>query len=350
MSISIKEKKYSTNIIKVIAAFFVIISHTATYTKINYINYDLYKHTISGNIIKILSTFGNTADLMFLVLSAWFLSESNKNNYRKIVTLFLDIFVISICSLFIAVFVFNKELNISSIKTYIFPNIYGECWYMTCYMMLYLLHTLLNAAIDKISINRIIVPTIVYYLINIGFSTDALGFNDLSFFIVVYVLIIYFKRNIYNMLSIKKSFILLLISLCAYYTVLLLLYKYSENSNLCSSLLYKVTNLYSPFHLLLSILIFSIINRLDINKHYINTISDYSGLLYVFYVFIEKSSISNVLSDFVLTIKNISIIKYFIVLFIISVVILTTLCFIYKKTIQKITINITENIIKRYEK
>lgn len=334
---NVKNNYHSLDLLKILAAFMVIAAHAAMYTKANFVSSVLYNKSFFGFLIKCISTIGNTADMIFIIISAWFISNSNKNNYHKIITLLLDVLIISVISLSVAVLFLNKSFSLIEIKKYLFPNIYGECWYITCYIIVYLAHPLLNDIINKYSIKRVIIPAVIYYLVNLFFSTDALSFNEITYFISVYFFIFFYKTYMFNVKNKNKYLLLLFLTTAIYFCLFYILYIYSYNYVLASSLLYKLSNIYSPFHLFAALLAFSYFYCIRINCSVISKLSKLTGLLFIFHVFCSKIGLFDDIIIRITNIKNINYISWYLLLFIILINILLILSYTYSITIQKIT-------------
>ena len=114
---------------------------------------------------------GQQGNIIFVICSAWFLIGSNRINLKKIVNIIIDSFLISVICL-IVFKLFGAPLNISLIVKSLLPILFNNNWFVGCYIILYLVHPLLNIIILNISKENyfylLITITIMYLIIVIN--------------------------------------------------------------------------------------------------------------------------------------------------------------------------------------
>lgn len=140
-----------------------------------------------------LGSFGNT---LFFVCSAWFLLGSTRVKVRKCFGMICDNWVVSVGIMLVAV-----AMGVSVPKAFIarsfLPTMLGNNWYVTCYLLFYAIHPVLNRAIDSLDqrgLLRLVLGTSVLYL-GIGFIKKGLFFaSDIVVWIVIYFAIAYMRR------------------------------------------------------------------------------------------------------------------------------------------------------------
>ena len=147
-----EERNSSVELLKIIAIFLILISHviwTVGRTS-EYIAYDDYVVDLSvattniQHLIMIMLYYsGALGNTVFFVCSSWFLVDSNRVNKKKMLYMALDVWVISVI-----IFIATYSLGIDKMDPWVmfvqlFPNIFANNWYITCYLIFYSIHPVL---------------------------------------------------------------------------------------------------------------------------------------------------------------------------------------------------------------
>ena len=156
--VTFNKRNSSIELIKIIAMILIVINHVtrsiqpAQFYADNGQNIALTAspQNIQEFILNIFCYFGPLGNSIFLICSIWFLLESSTVNQEKVKRLIIDTWVISviICVVFLILGHVNMP-EIYIIKS-LFPIICCNNWYITCYLLLYLIHPLLNMLIDRV--------------------------------------------------------------------------------------------------------------------------------------------------------------------------------------------------------
>lgn len=134
---------------------------------------------------------GALGNILFLLCSIWFLTSSKTTKYQKIFQLLLDTFFISI--LFLAGYLIGgSDLSFKEILGCLLPTCFANNWFVTCYLLLYLIHPLLNMALEHMSKRfslhlSIILSTL--YLVVCTVLPGKYFTNDLVIFVVIYIVV-----------------------------------------------------------------------------------------------------------------------------------------------------------------
>ena len=110
---------------------------------------------------------GNT---VFFVCSSWFLVDSNRVNKKKMLYMALDVWVISVI-----IFIATYSLGIDKMDPWVmfvqlFPNIFANNWYITCYLIFYSIHPVLNGIINNLNQRTMLRCTLVLSILYICFN------------------------------------------------------------------------------------------------------------------------------------------------------------------------------------
>lgn len=354
------ERKSEIELLKIIAMILIVISHIAQ----TYGSPHVALHLKSGYFININSATKNINDLItiffkyfgaigndiFFIVSAWFLLDSKKCKAKKIFQIVIDTWLISIIILALFIIFYPNNISKSNILKGILPITTQSNWYITCYILFYLIHMGLNIIIGKINQKQHLsfnILLIVLYGIICTLDSDVLYFTHITEFIMIYLIVAYAKKYMNNTISNqktnKKILIISTISLIALILITNILgLKVSFLHN-------KMTHWAKGNNPLIILIAFSLFNIFR-SKNFVNkTINKWSSMTLLIYVLHENVIFRTYLRPYIFVfIKDTFGYKY-IVLWIIAISIILFLIssligLIYTKTIQKITRKIANKL------
>lgn len=330
-------------ILKILAMFFIVIFHICQsvsdipiYIKdFNYFNLITDTIDLQHIIMIFFRHLGSLGNNVFLICSFWFLCNSNKYKFYKIVQMIMDVWIISIIYLMIYLNIENSipfKLIISSI----FPNLFQNNWFISCYILVYMIHPFLNIVINSLSQKEHIITCFISVLIYdiVSFIKSDLFFpSQIIYAIVLYFLIAYIKKYMIQWSEkIKNNAILLLIGLGA--TIILFVFAYYFKLNI----ILKLTVNNNPFIIMTSIALFNLFKKIKLINPIINYVSSLSMIIYLIHeniLFRNYTRIKIWIGIYTKYGYNhiiIEVLIYAFILFILSVII----AIIYKSTIQKL--------------
>lgn len=208
-----KERNSSIELIKCIAIIFIIFSHSLPDGDANLhasaVNLDCAKLSINLFLISLVHNLGQIGNDIFLVGSFWYLLESKTVRQEKIAKLMGNAFVISVVILIVFLCAGRYDLPKMYIAHQFFPFTFGNNWFITCYLMIYLIHPVLNYALDWIPQRALlmgnIIALIVYGGLNFIVAGNILYYNDFIGFLVVYAVVAYVKKYSNNSVGFKEG-------------------------------------------------------------------------------------------------------------------------------------------------
>ncbi len=149
-----KQRNSSIELMKIIALFFVVLCHSLPLYKIEGIQeltgyLDLSRSTISLQqlLLIVFSHLGQVGNALFIVPSAYFLLDNDEVKKEKVIQYILDTFIASIVYLVI-ILLSHGMISIKLLISSIFPITFNFYWFITCYILLYLIHPWLNTTIE----------------------------------------------------------------------------------------------------------------------------------------------------------------------------------------------------------
>lgn len=140
--------------LKVVALCFIVISHTipryGNHSLPSYVNINLASTDINNFFVSFLSNLGSVGNCIFVVCSSWFLVGDMKIKTEKIWNLAINTWVISILYL-LAFFASGVSLSGNEVLSQVFPISFNTNWFISCYILFYLLHPAVNLILDSLN-------------------------------------------------------------------------------------------------------------------------------------------------------------------------------------------------------
>lgn len=295
------EKKRNTgiDILKILAMVLIVASHVVqtmgtTHPGLsvndNYF-FDLNMATTSPSIftLDIIRYGGALGNNVFFVCTAWFLCSKNSLKINKITRLMLENYLISIfvfaCVYFLGYFSITQEDRMLSL----FPTLLGSNWYVTCYIIIFLLHPYLNSlcsGLDRRQHKSLCMVLVFLYSIlgflkpNILFPSSVITFTNL------YIIVSYVKKYspaIFDKNNAKKVLAWSLILNTLLITGVNIGGVYISALN--DKLMYFDTN-QNPLFITSAISMFVIFRDISVSSHFVNKIvgKTASVTLYVYII------------------------------------------------------------------
>ena len=207
-----KKRNSSIELLKLISIILIVLSHAAASAPIATKNGgDL----VLLNSLKItITNLGQIGNCIFFVSSVWLLLESYNVKINKAIKMIVESFCTSVFCLAI-VLLAGYNIPLKEIVFSFFPLTFGFYWFISCYILIYLIHPYINYVIEKLSqfqlfciVSSFVLLYSVYVLILGG---DYFYYNELIGFLSLYFITAYFKKYSNNKLSSKKLCILILL-------------------------------------------------------------------------------------------------------------------------------------------
>lgn len=364
MAVKTRERNSSIELLKILAIMLIVISHSVPYGNFN--NYDGYidLNNVSNNInILVLAIFrnlGNIGNCIFIICSSYFLLNSKSVNKKKILKLIVDSFIISV-TIFLLVQIFGTY-NISleeTIKSF-FPTTFNVNWFLTCYILFYMIHPFLNNIIEKLDKRKLLMVNIVlillFSILNI-IKSDLFYYNSLIGFIVIYFIMAYIKKYMNNFSANKKINIACsCLFLGGVILSIIIINFLGLRINILSNKLLIMNSFVNPLIMFGSFTLFNIFRQKETNNKAINYLSGLSLLIYLVHgnQFIAGYLKGSYFNTLYYKYGYDNIILYVIVLFMIYFIGSIVISIVYKCSIQvnieKFVDRLYLNIKKLYSK
>lgn len=281
-------------LLKIIAIILIVVSHVIQTLRnenqfITYSDYVLDLSTATTDIrnfvLILFSHFGALGNNIFFVCSAWFLLQSSRWNKKKWSYMLLEVWIISIIILILTLILRGGDISTKIIIKSMFPNIFANNWYLTCYLLFYPIHPLLNLLIkqtNKKILFRMSASMFILYC-GFGFIKGDLFFpSPIILWITIYLIIAYIQLYMWDFFAnIKNNIILLTVGFSGFIGGVALVNILGIHIPILhDKVLNQATNC-NPFLIIISIAVFNIMHKCTFKNFTVNYISSLSYLIYI---------------------------------------------------------------------
>ena len=219
-NIKIKQRQSGIELLKIFAIFLIVVSHVSQslYTDGTYAiganDYfiDLSLPTLSPlifllSLCRYAGALGNT---LFITSTCWFLCGQKKYKIKKIISMWLNTYIISMIFLLIT----SLILCFSNIdKDYVLqsflPNIFKNNWYVTYYLIFCLVYPIINIILEKIGKVPHLILAIGFfiYCFILSFAFKFFASDRFVTWIASYLVISYFRTYKQSIFDNKKIYL-----------------------------------------------------------------------------------------------------------------------------------------------
>lgn len=288
-----KKRESSIELLKVFAIFVIVVNHIVqTLTSGNPVNiayvWNIAQATldVSTIILVLLRHFGVWGNSIFFICSAWFLLRSQHCNKKKWLFMLIEIWSVSV--IILAVTYFGLHIHISAkdiIKSFL-PTTFSTNWYMTCYLLFYLVHPILNKVIGQMNQQQLFRSTAALTILYIGvnFIKSKLFFgSDLILWITIYFVIAYIQYYLKDFADSIKANACLFIFGGIGVICLTLVTEFAgvHISALSQKALHWALNNCNPFVIAMAIAFFNIARQIHFHNNAVNYLSSLTLLIYI---------------------------------------------------------------------
>lgn len=138
-----KQRSSNLELLRIISMFLIVMHHYAVHGGFQLLEKDLSLNKI---IIQILSGGGQLGVNLFILISGYFLIDS-EFKINKLLKLIFETFFYSVIILLFIVSKSNLNIGIKDIIISCLPITYSSYWFITCYVVLYLFIDYINPVI-----------------------------------------------------------------------------------------------------------------------------------------------------------------------------------------------------------
>lgn len=235
--------------------------------------------------ITLLSYFGVLGNWIFFICSAWFLLRSTRFDRRKWFFMIAEVWFVSVVLLAVTLVVRRGDISLKLLVNCLLPNTFATNWYVTCYLMFYPIHPILNGAIRRLSKKQLfrLAAALLTMYFGVDFIYRGLFFTStIILWITVYFAMAYLQLYLPDFAdSPRRNAALLLVGLLGYLGI-----AFAANalglrfSSFRDQMLYWQTNC-NPFMIAIAIALFNLSRRLTFRSRTVNYVAGLSLLVYI---------------------------------------------------------------------
>lgn len=298
-----RPRNSGVELLKIIAMMMIVLFHVVQTLSSDPSEYPFHDYvmkigsstqSVQQIVLALISFFGNIGNTVFFVCSAWFLLDQNRSGKQKILQILLDVWVVSICILIIVLVLKHGQLRGSLILKQLFPTLFANNWYMTCYVLFLGLYPFLNRMIRQISQKtHLRIAMVLFFLYSVcgGINPFINHFFEASGFFFSSTLIVW--TMIYFMIAYMKLYmpktagngrtnrIFLAIGLCGWIGTVLLTNVLGRKIPLLDGMLMVWNTDSNPFILIMVIAAFNLFRNRDFTNQTINYVSKLTLFIYI---------------------------------------------------------------------
>lgn len=265
-------RKSGVELLRIIAIFLICLNH-AIQTSESFLDYG--NLTFGIVTLKILRYSGQIGNILFVICTSWFLVDSKKLKVEKVLKILLDSTIISIL-IFLGFVLCGYQFSFQEVIQQLLPDLFSNMWFIPVYVVFYLIHPLLNSAID--GMNK---KTHFYFCLTVLGILGFLGFigwggeiiNAFVGFCIVYFVIAFIKKYCKDFYENRKLNIICFSIFAILFIALVVLKSYFVP-------ILTLEHFYSPVLLPMLIFLFNIFNGINIQSKTINNLASCSLFVY----------------------------------------------------------------------
>lgn len=293
-SISKQARSSGIELLKILAIFIIVISHvTQTLTSVNtdvpWTDYMIDISKASGNGVNmallVLRTFGIFGNSIFFISSAWFLLNNDRVKAKKELKLFLDVWTISVLICGVVLLVRHGSISGKLLVKQFFPTLIANNWYMTCYLLFYPIHGILNKSIRAMSQRELLLAATALgtlYILVDYIVGQVLFPSMLILWITIYVIVAYAKLYMRDLIDNNKvNVLLVLVGILGNAGIIIATDLAGMKIGFLQTKVMYWANNCSPFLLMAAFGLFNIFRNIEFSNRVINYISKLSLFIYL---------------------------------------------------------------------
>ncbi len=281
------ERNSSIEAVKVVAIIMIVISHSVPRSDAEFGDvFSIACATRDVNVFVALlfKNLGQVGNYIFATASAWFLMDCSEVKSRKILCMIADCFMISVAWLGILT-VFGYHFPAIEMLKQIFPVSFGNNWFITCYLLLYLVHPLLNIIVERCGKRQLLMIVCMVIIMYFGLALlykELLYYNNFLGFIGVYFVVAYMKKYLNRIMNLKKTqIVLLMIGIGGWLLVQFITNWLGLHIAALESHMLHWNQFNNPFFMCIGVSLFYMAKRQTWKNRAINYLSSLSLLIYI---------------------------------------------------------------------
>ncbi len=207
-----KKRNSALELLRIIAMFFIIVSHYSVHGAPSGF---IFEFSLNSIFI-VFTKLGNLGVIIFVILSGYFLSKSTFK-VKRLFQLLAQVLFYSVSIYTILCITGIQQINLRNTFISLFPTTTSLYWFFTAYTVLYLFTPLINKMLDNMSKKSHLtfnITMLVLWSVAPTLTTNSFFGNEIAQFLMFYSIGAYLRKYPDNMLNKKKNN-LILVATCA---------------------------------------------------------------------------------------------------------------------------------------
>lgn len=270
-----KNRDSNIELLRIVAMLFILFHHYALYNSL----YNLEISNINKYIGIILFSLGKIGVNIFILITGYF-SIQKRFSIKKLIKLWLEVVFYSVGITLMFIMSGKVQLNLKELIKFIFPISFNKYWFITIYIILYILMPFINRYVNKVNKEQYQKLLFILFILCVGlysimYSSTAYSMNEslplsnIIFYVLVYLVGGYIRlygiEKIEN-IGCKRTIGCTLLLFCVFIIILvfskIIDYKYNKLGNV----LFWYTRSNSIFVFVLSILTFYSFKKIKLKE------------------------------------------------------------------------------------
>lgn len=236
-------------------------------------------------ILAIFRYGGALGNSIFFICSVWFLLDKESSNKKKVLQMLMDIWVVSVLFLIFVMIQKKGDVYPDWALMQFFPTTFATNWYMTCYVMICLIHPYLNWIIQRMEqrvlLRSVLIMSIIYFGINFLHYGHFFP-SQIVIWIAIYFAVAYVKFYLPHLSNnVKFNTRVLILSTLGNLLLILLTNFVGLRISFMDDKVLRWANNYNPLLILMSISALNIARNKQFHCKAINKLSGLSMLVYL---------------------------------------------------------------------
>lgn len=278
-----KKRNSRLELLRIISILAVIALHAYRHASDGILLMDGF--SVNHIILQLICSWGLVGVNCFFIISSFFLLDSNRINEFKLFSIILTTCLFSILIYILDIFVWKNSFSIMGIIKGLISPFDDTYWYITCYLLLYIIHSYLNRIIKSLNIKELRDISCICFVITFIFKTLIVNapIGNIGVPISIYFIIAYYKVE-----GKKHTQLLRQLSMASVVCVLgcqLFVSILPEGIRSLQIIKYCVTQImakFSPFMLIIALDLFDRFNNSkEFHSAFINNVSTHILAVYV---------------------------------------------------------------------
>lgn len=277
-------------LIKLIAVFLIIcssalpygVTYNGGYDSV-YVNLNCTQFSATNILFTLCRWLGQTGDTLFIACSAWFLCDRREIKPKKAFKMVADSWLISIAGLIAASLLLSPST--SEIIKSLFPITFQLNWFVGCYIIYYLIHPLLNKAVEDLNytgFKHLVIVLFVAYSV-IGTALQKYYYTNLVAFICIHYFVTFYKKYGREKLGRKKDILIIAVSAALIIGWIICINYIGQRIELLSKQNLFGCKFINPVIVFSGIAVLDLGVRKEFHNRIVNSIAKYSLLIYLFH-------------------------------------------------------------------